>query len=60
MGKSCLGLGLATFDAQAATMPIPEDDCVVCKDWAPLIGGRVVRSLNGCLSVTTSRSVMSA
>ena len=30
-----LGHRLATFGEQAAAMPIPEDDCVVCKSWPP-------------------------
>ena len=29
------GLLEATFGEQHATMPIPEDDCVVCKSWSP-------------------------
>jgi hypothetical protein len=33
--RPSLGLRLATFGEHAAAMPIPEDDCVVCKSWSP-------------------------
>jgi hypothetical protein len=31
--RPCLGLLWATFGEHAAVMPIPEDDCVVCRSW---------------------------